>query len=322
MKTVGQVLAEARLARRVTLHEAERSTRIRAEILQQIEADNFAALKSPTYIKGFIKNYGQYLGLDTNNLLALFRRQFDESAAEPGEILPDFTPKESPRLTVTPSRVFGVGVTILVLGFLGYLLAQYQSFAAAPALAVSDPQDNIRVNNGTVEVVGRTDRDATLKINGQEVQLTESGAFSISVTLPDGINELTFSAINKLGRITNVKRTVTVETSQAREPLGPTGATQPVPTPPTVAAIATPSAKPQGVEVILRIGPGAAWIEVQADGVKLTRLFTAGATQTFKAQDQITVRTGNAGSTEIVVNGQNLGKMGNELEVVTRTFTP
>lgn len=252
--------------------------------------------------------------------MAVFRRQFDEKLVDPGEILPDFSPKEATGVRITPGRVLGVGVTVLVLGFVGYLLMQYQSFAAAPGLVVSEPADNLRVNNGTVEAVGRTDRDATLKINGQEVQLTESGAFSVSVTLPDGLNELTFTAINKLGRITTVKRSVNVETSQAQNPLGPES---PVgSTTPAVAAVATPAATLSTFEVIVRVGPNPSYLEITVDGgPSLQKLFYPGTSQTFKAKDKVTIRAGNAGSTEVVVNGVSQGKMGAEGAVVTKTFT-
>lgn len=320
MKTVGQVLGEARTAKNITLSEAERATRIRAEVLQALEADNFSGLSGPTYIKGFIKNYGDFLGLDSSSLMALFRRQFDEKKAAPLQFLPDLSPKESPKLTLTPGRALGLGVAVLVLAFLGYLLAQYNSFAAAPQLVVSSPSDNLKVNNGTVEVVGRTDRDATLKINGQQVQLTESGAFSVSVTLPDGINDLTLSAINKLGKVTTVKKSVTVETTLAVAPLGPAVGGPAVSTP-TVAVAATVSAQPvSGLEVTLKIGPNAAWVQVSSDGTSFEGILGAGVSKTFRAQNKITVVTGNAGSTEVVLNGVSQGKLGAESEVVTKIY--
>lgn len=318
MKTVGQALFEARSGKGITLAEAERATKIRAEILESLEANDFESLPGTTYIKGFIKNYGDFLGLDSYQLLALFRRQFSEAPPTRSSFIPNLTPLESPKLRLTPSRALGLGVSILVLGFLGYLLAQYQSFAAAPLLVVTQPSDHLKVNNGTVEVVGRTDRDAKLRINGQEVQLTESGAFSVSVTLPDGVNDLAFSAVNKLGRVTTITRQVSVETSVAASPLGPTS---PNASPPPPAVAATSSAKPLGVEVTLKIGPNAAWIRVQADATTLEKLFLAGTSQTFTAQNQIVVRTGNAGSTEVILNGASQGKMGEEAQVATKTYT-
>lgn len=323
MKTVGQVLQEERLNKGITLNEAERSTKIRTEILARIEQDNFEGLPAATVVKGFIKNYGEFLGLDSEKLLALFRRQFDESKATPGEILPDLSPKEGPRFVVTPGRALGLGVTILVLGFAGYLLAQYQSFAAAPALLVAEPSDNLRVNNGTVEVAGRTDRDARLAINGQDIQLTESGAFSVSVSLPDGVTELTIRAVNKLGRVTTVKKTVAVETAAAKEPLGPVATSSA--TPQVAAATAPVPAQPVApVEVTVKVGPNSSYIEVTLDGqeaVKFRKLFTPNTTQTFKAQQSVKLLVGNAGSTEVTLNGQSLGRLGDEAQVVTKTFS-
>lgn len=318
MKTVGQVLQEERLNRGTTLSEAERSTKIRTEILARLEQNDFSSLPAATVVKGFIKNYGEFLGLDSEKLLALFRRQFDESK-ETTEILPDFSPKEGPRFVLTPGRAFGIGVTVLVLGFAGYLLAQYQSFAAAPVLLVSQPADNLRVNNGTIEVVGQTDRDARLAINGQDIQLTESGAFSVSVSLPNGVTELTIRAVNKLGRVTAVKKIISVETAAAKEPLGPASSSK---ASPQVAAATTSVDQPKPpVEVTVKIGPNAAWLEVTTDSVSLSKLFAAGASQTFTAQNKIILKTGNAGSTQVVANGYDLGRLGDEAQVVSKTFT-
>lgn len=318
MKTVGEILAEARLSKGITLSEAERNTKIRVETIQALEENNFAILPSSVYIRGFIKNYADYLGLDPERTLAIFRRQFEEKpSGDP--IIPDLSPKESPKLTLTPSRVLGLGVSILVLGFLGYLLAQYQSFAAAPLIDISSPKDGLQVNNGTIEVSGRTDPDASLRINGQSVQLTESGAFSVSVTLPDGTTQLTFSATNKLGRVTTVNRIVNVAVARASEPIGPAAATASAQ--PAVAA-ATAATTVSGVTLTINIGPNPSYIEVTIDNqpVSLARIFYPGTSQTFKAQSVVKLKAGNAGSTDVIVNGKDLGKLGNEAQVVTKTY--
>lgn len=325
MKTVGQALRHQRNKLNVTLADAERATKIRAETLAALEADDFAKLPSPTYIKGFIRNYGEYLGLDSTNLLALYRRQYDEGKTPATKILPDLKPKDSPKVILTPRRLLIVGLSVLVFSFLGYLFFQYQSFAAAPALQVDSPNDNLRVNNGTVEVVGRTDPDANLSINGQQVDLTSSGAFSVSVTLPDGTTDLTITATNKLGRVTTAKRTITVATVLANQPLGPTAT---APAAPTVAAASTsatpitppPLAQASPLQVDLKIGPSAAWVSVNSDGTTFQGILGAGVTKTFKANSKITVQTGNGGSTDVVLNGVDQGKMGNDLQVVTKEY--
>jgi len=330
MKTVGQALAEARLGKNITLAEAERETKIRSELLRALERDDFSGLPSSTYIKGFITLYGEFLGLESDNLLALFRRQHDEKDDAPLQLLPDLSSKGTPKWTITPGRAFGFGIAILVLGFLGYLLAQYQSFAAAPGIEIQSPGDMTKVNNGTIQVVGRTDRDATLKINGQLVELTPSGAFSVSVTLPDGTDVLTFSATNKLGRITTVSRTVTVQTAHSTTALGPSTASSSAL--PVVAGVATSSASlvPQQPTfskslnlIIKNSGSDFVHIKVSADGTSYDGYIGGGGTsQAFSSNTQIVLQTSNAGSTDVSVNGIDEGVLGNSGQNMTKTYTP
>jgi cytoskeleton protein RodZ len=323
LKTVGQALRNQRNKLNVTITEAERATKIRAETLTALEADDFRSLPSTTYIKGFIRSYGEFLGLDPATLLALFRRQYDEGKTPSSKILPDLKPKNSPRVILTPKRLFIVGMAVLIIGFLGYLFAQYQSFAAAPALQVDSPNDNLRVNNGTVGVVGRTDPDATLSVNGQQVDLTSSGAFSVSVTLPNGTTDLTITATNKLGRVSTVKRTITVATVLTNQPIGPTATSSAAPSVAAASTSATPAPstnQPNGLEVVLKIGPSAAWVSVNSDGTTFQGILGAGVSKTFKANSKVTVQTGNGGSTDVVVNGVDQGKLGNDLQVVTKEY--
>ena len=67
MRTVGQVLKEARESKLYTLDEVEKSTKIRKEMLRALEDDNYAKLPPITFIQGFVKNYGKFLGIDSEN---------------------------------------------------------------------------------------------------------------------------------------------------------------------------------------------------------------------------------------------------------------
>jgi cytoskeletal protein RodZ len=69
MESIGQRLRQARERLGVSLDEAERTTRIRAQHLAALERDEFESLPSPVQARGFLKNYSDYLGLDTGRLL-------------------------------------------------------------------------------------------------------------------------------------------------------------------------------------------------------------------------------------------------------------
>lgn len=72
MGSIGETLREARHRKQVSLEEVARATKIKIEILEHLEADEYNRLVSPTYAKGFIRIYGDYLGLDGRALADSF----------------------------------------------------------------------------------------------------------------------------------------------------------------------------------------------------------------------------------------------------------
>jgi len=64
MFEIGDSLREARLRRSVEFGQVEQATKIRAKYLRALEDEQFDQLPSPTYVKGFLQTYADYLGLD------------------------------------------------------------------------------------------------------------------------------------------------------------------------------------------------------------------------------------------------------------------
>jgi len=61
---IGNSLREARYRQQLELSDVELATKIRARYLQALEEENFDALPAQTYVKGFLRTYSDYLGLD------------------------------------------------------------------------------------------------------------------------------------------------------------------------------------------------------------------------------------------------------------------
>jgi cytoskeletal protein RodZ len=61
---IGTSLREARLRRHIDFPEAEHGTKIRGKYLRALEDERFELLPSHTYVKGFLRSYAEYLGLD------------------------------------------------------------------------------------------------------------------------------------------------------------------------------------------------------------------------------------------------------------------
>jgi hypothetical protein len=61
---IGNSLREARLRQGLDFVEIEQSTKIRGKYLRALEDEQFDVLPAQTYVKGFLRSYADYLGLD------------------------------------------------------------------------------------------------------------------------------------------------------------------------------------------------------------------------------------------------------------------
>src|SRR5215470_1162885 len=64
MFDLGNSLREARVRQGLDFPQAELATKIRAKYLRALEEEQFDALPAETYVKGFLRTYADFLGLD------------------------------------------------------------------------------------------------------------------------------------------------------------------------------------------------------------------------------------------------------------------
>jgi hypothetical protein len=69
MTTIGHTLCDARERLGLTLDEVERATHIRVRHLEALEREAWDALPSPVQARGFLRNYADFLGLNTDAIL-------------------------------------------------------------------------------------------------------------------------------------------------------------------------------------------------------------------------------------------------------------
>lgn len=72
MFEIGPTLREARVRRKLTLQQAEDDTKIRVKYLQAMENEDFEVMPGITYVKGFLRTYATYLGLDGDIIIDEF----------------------------------------------------------------------------------------------------------------------------------------------------------------------------------------------------------------------------------------------------------
>jgi hypothetical protein len=78
---IGVTLKEARRRLGMDMKEAEDRTKIRTRYLRALEAEDWEVLPAPAYVRGFLRTYGQILGLDGEALADRYRRSHEAPVA-------------------------------------------------------------------------------------------------------------------------------------------------------------------------------------------------------------------------------------------------
>ncbi|MDR2702648.1 MAG: helix-turn-helix domain-containing protein [Spirochaetaceae bacterium] len=73
MESLGDKLKSAREAKGYSYEQVGKETNIARRYLEALEAEDFSKFPGEPYLFGFLRNYGEYLGLDVKELLSLYR---------------------------------------------------------------------------------------------------------------------------------------------------------------------------------------------------------------------------------------------------------
>jgi len=76
MFELGNNLREARQRRRIDLVIAEQGTKIRSKYLAALETEEFDVLPGPVFVRGFLRTYSRYLGLDPQLFVDEYNARF------------------------------------------------------------------------------------------------------------------------------------------------------------------------------------------------------------------------------------------------------
>jgi cytoskeletal protein RodZ len=79
---IGNTLREARVRRNLTLQQVEEDIKIRVKYVQAMENEDWDVMPGVTYVKGFLRTYATYLGLDPEVIIGEFRSRAMTPSAE------------------------------------------------------------------------------------------------------------------------------------------------------------------------------------------------------------------------------------------------
>jgi hypothetical protein len=221
---LGEVLRTAREARDVDLARVERDTKIRARYLQALEDGDYAELPGAVYTKGFLRNYGAYLGLDTEYLIDLYRLESSQPTTEkptvPTPPRPISTRRSRP-LVVTPGVIMAALLTVGVAIFVFYIGAELWTFSRIPKLEIVSPPGGSLSGYEQLEytIVGITEPNSQITIEGlrenPSVVADANGDFRVTVGLVPGSNLMTLQAQDPLRNRPSDEVTVTIVVGEA-----------------------------------------------------------------------------------------------------------
>ena len=96
---VGKVLQDERIAKSISLDTAAQETNIRKAYLEAIEQNDFAFLHGDVFVKGVIRTYGNYLGLDGARLV----EEYKAASTGTGSVSNNSVIRESQHVKVCPT---------------------------------------------------------------------------------------------------------------------------------------------------------------------------------------------------------------------------
>ena len=308
---IGERLRTARQALGLSLEEVETATRIRLSYLDALEREAFTELPNPAYVKGFLRSYAAYLGIPAEELLQAYPRDASSGTAVAERVVRHESPID---VVITPATPYSrtrrlLTIAGVVVG-VGLLIVVYVFFSQVREFARTPPPASSRKPPAPEEQPAPAPANAPSQ--------TTSAAPSVQPPVPPPAAQ-----------------------PPAAPPAAAPAPAKPAPAPSSPAAPATPAAPPQisGAPPYPPAGPsetgpppaGAvqvavtandrSWVRAVADGAVVFEGFIdAGGRQGWQAARQITVKVGNAGAVEVIVNGRSLGPMGKPGAVIERTF--
>jgi hypothetical protein len=160
MPALGDEFRSAREARGLSLSDVAERLHIRSVYLAAIEDEDWKAIGAPVYIRGFMRTYARFLGIDAEDAVARFSTSAGAAAAAttaPARVddRPKIRTSSGERRSPSVLAILAVLVAVAVVAYVGYA---YMSGAKSPgtpvALASADGGDAPVATDSPTETIG------------------------------------------------------------------------------------------------------------------------------------------------------------------------
>jgi cytoskeletal protein RodZ len=111
VESLGEKLKTAREKKGYTFEQVMKDTNIAQRYLEALESENFSQFPGEPYLLGFLRNYSEYLGLDSQELIGLYKSLKIQEQPVPVEQLLSREPAVTKKWIV-PAAVAGAAILI------------------------------------------------------------------------------------------------------------------------------------------------------------------------------------------------------------------
>ena len=280
--SVGKYLQQERERKGLSLEAVSLATRISSRNLEAIENDDFVSLPAPIFIRGFLKTYASFIGLEPYKVIALYETQTGIiGLPAPKGLQPEKRP---------PRRIWLLAIPLLMVLIGGgiYWVLSPQKAPQLPSLPPPSPPP-------------------APALETKKTPLPPSEAPSVK----EGPK-----APEKIPQIQPQKK------PETRVPPAPAKILTPPPAAPPAVSPGAPGEEKKERRHILRVqAKEQTWVRVQADDQpEFEVLLEPQEKAVWTARRQLKITLGNAAGLDMAFNGKRVGPFGTTGQVVHLQF--
>lgn len=209
---LGGILKKERLARGISLDETEKLTNIQKKYLVLLEESDYSALPGKIYIKNFIKNYADFLKLDSKYLLEIFEEEylfFQKIENNKNKIfrnvrIPNFS------FMIAPKILRNIVIAFVFFLCFFYLSGEAKNISKPPELNIREPANNLITSDQSINIIGETEKGSQIFINNKLIIADSEGKFFENINLQIGVNIIKIGVKKKYTKENAVYRKVLV----------------------------------------------------------------------------------------------------------------
>ena len=179
MESLGKYLKMQRESRNLSLKEVYLSTKILVDVLKAVEEDQYEVLESLAYVKGFLRSYAKYLGLNPNEIILRYQRYLEDIRPPKRGVRKQQATSQNLRLqALAPQK--SINFRLLVLFFVITLLIVFVIFWNYRSSVPSTKKEERRVTAlpsipSSLPIQKGTDSKAAMVGGPSEPEVTEAG---------------------------------------------------------------------------------------------------------------------------------------------------